>query len=241
MKIYKYAAILLAALLLLVSWFYISSSKKWSKQRGNLSLNEYAMQKKILEIRDSAGREITVYSLEKIQVNDLLQQSTSQVQQLRADLDKAHLKEKNVRSTVQLDVNTQGRVSIGLNDTLQSKTGNDSTAFDSALVNIPFNDSSDKFMRISGNASFQPILAGFIFKGIEFDYKVKDTFTVTHVLTGGFLKKAGVSLMVTSANPHTSIEKVQSYYVVVEKKWFQKWYVQAGAGIVVGFILAHKY
>jgi len=241
MRIYKYAAIILAALLFLVGWFYISAIRQWNKQRGNYSLNESKTQKKILDIRDSAGREIVVYSMESIQANSLLEQSTTQLQQLRSDLSKAHLKEKNVRSTVQLDVNTQGRTEIAVNDTLIAQKCTDTGTLDTALVIVPFSDSTDRFMRIYGNASFQPIQAGFIFKGIGFDYKIKDTFTVTHVLTGGFFKKPGVSLMLTSANTHTSIDKVQSYYVVVEKKWFQKWYVQAGAGMVAGFILAHKY
>jgi hypothetical protein len=238
MKKYNYAAIILAALLLAVGISYIYSSLQWAKSRKHYMINDSTMQTKVKDIRDSAGREIVVYKVEAMRTNDLLGLATAQGQRLQSDLDKAKLKKKNVRSSVELDVNTEGSVSLEIGDSLLVK--DDSGEIDTGLVVIPFSDSTDEFLKLKGTADFHPIAKGFVFRGLKFDYGIKDTFTVTHVLTGSVFTGEGMNVMVTTANKHSTIENVKSIYVPVEKKWFEKWYIHAGAGVVVGIFIASK-
>ncbi len=236
---YKYILSVLVILLLLISTGYFYSSWKWGNEKNNFLLNDSLIQKKVLDIRDSSGRQIVKYDLVAIRANDLLLSQSNQIEQLKKDLKKAKL--KDVHSTVSIATETGGTIDIDLGDTLKTPVPGNDGKIDTSSLSISVSDTMDRFVKVKGIAKFKPLVIGYVFTGLKLNYLIKDTLTVTHALESHLFRKSTMELLITDASPHATIKNVQSYYVDIEKKWYEKWWIHATVGFAAGAFIFSRH
>jgi hypothetical protein len=226
------AIIVVLALLCLflgVSWW--NSTIEHKKELSMSVLNDSLLQKKVLDIRDSAGRQIQVYKTQSITSQQLATSQSAEMVQLRKDLKLAGGKQKNINSSTSVHTNTHDTVSVAIHDTIKLA--------DTGKVSIPFSTTPDTFIRITGINHLHHLPGSLIFDSITLAYSISNRLSVTHFTKHPFLRKSTTNLLITSDNPHTDIGKVQNYSVVNNKKFFQKWYFHVGCGVLATLVAQH--
>lgn len=223
--------LILLSLFLGVSWW--NSTIDYKKQLSTSVLNDFLMQKKILDTRDSTGRVIQVYQLQTITSEQLATSKSQEAQQLRKDLKIAGGKLNRVSSSATVRTSLIDTVHVSVNDTIHFT--------DTGLVTIPFTSDTlaDTFNRVSGTAIFYPIGTGIVFKELVPVISVKGGTSLTYFFKGGFLKKSHTDLMITENNPKVTINKIQTYTVVNNKKWYEKWWVHIMVGSALTLTAEH--
>lgn len=221
--------LVLVALYLGLSWW--NSSILWKHQQHQYILNDSLLQKKVIDTRDSSGRQLQVYQLQAITSTQLAQSSAAEAIQLRKDLDKVHGKLSKVTSSVSVGSSTHDSVVIPVYDTIRLA--------DSGSVHLPFAAIPDTFLTLSGSVNLSRIPGALVLDSVQVAYLIHNRLSITHYTQHKFLHKSTINLLVTSDNPHTDIGKVQTYTIVTNKKFFQKWYTHVAIGAVSALVLQH--
>jgi len=227
----KYIVAILIIVCLYLAFTLQSNKDQWDKERTTYILNDSLLQKKTQDIRDSSGREIVTYKVQTINAQQLAQSNSKEAEQLRYQLKLAGHKVKEIKSSVSETTTTKGIATITVHDTISCK--------DTGTVLAHFGDNTDSFLQVKGTASFLLIPGSIVFKSASIDYTLQGGTTVTWLNKSRFLRKAQLELMVTELNPHTTINKVQTYSITPDKKFYQKWWFHAATGAVIGLTIQH--
>ncbi len=187
------------------------------------------MQEKTKDIRDSAGRQIQSYKLETITNSQLYMSSSLEIAQLKQDLQKVHGKLHNVKDYTSVKTTTHDTVSIALHDTVA----------DTGIIHIPFVATPDSFLTLLGYTTLHHIPGSLVTDSVEVIYSIHNRLSITHYTQHKFLRPQTINLLITSDNNHTDIGKVQTYTVVTNRKFLQKWYVHVAAGVVATLVVQH--
>lgn len=108
----KYLAILLAILFLYAAVAYIRLNNRLQDEHKTSILNDSLLQKKILDIRDSSGREIQVYEVTTVTQAQLLTSKSQEIEQLKKDVKLTGNKLKNLITHTTVGSTTHDTVKI---------------------------------------------------------------------------------------------------------------------------------
>lgn len=223
----KYIVIILLLLLAYAGVAYMSLNRKLDRQLSMSILNDSNLQKKILDIRDSSGREIQIYQIKTITQEQLLTSNSEEAKQLREDLHLINGKLKRLISSTSVGSVTHDTVKIPVEKIIKLT--------DTGSFSIPIATyRPDSFITLSGSSQFRRIASGFKFENVNLDYTLINKSSITYFNKTRFLRKTLLELQVTQDNPKTITNKIQTYYITPEKKWYQKTGAHIATGIVIG-------
>lgn len=208
-----------------------SDRKEWSKERSLYILNDSLLQKKILHIRDSSNRELTVYSAQTINTNQLLTSKSKEADQLRADLKRVKGNIEHVTSSTSVASNTTDTSHIKIDSIVSIK--------DTGVKVIPFSYIPDSFLSMQGSTAIHIGSDSIEVLEHTIAYSIANKSSLTFYNESKFLHKSQLKALITQDNPHTTTGKVQIYYISPEKKWFEKWYVHSAIGAISAIVLIH--
>lgn len=205
---------------------------QFDQERKTYMLDNSKLQHKVSDIRDSAGREIQTYTVQTIDIQQLLNEKNRQVDDLTYQLHLSGLKLKNLHSSVSVNQSTHDTLHIPIHDTI--------ACMDSGTLQIPFSDTTtDTFLRVTGTSQFRAIPHSLVYESTRLDYTLRSGVTVNWVDKSRFLQRSQLELQVAEHNPHSITYGVQSYSVRTNRKFFQKFWFHAAIGAAGALVIQH--
>lgn len=222
--------LVITILLLVLGWW--RSSRNWNREKGTFTVDLKKTQKLVQDTRDSAGREISVFQVQAIGKDQLHEVDSAEKEELNYQLKQAHLKLKNVHSTVTFEQVTHDTTSIAVHDTLKfGDTVEQSVNLESSDI--------DTFIHFTGIAHFKPYPKVWVFKDMSLDYTIKTGATVTWADRSKFLHRSQLELELTETNPKSTTYGVRSYYITPDKQWYQTFWFHFSLGVIGTLVVLH--
>lgn len=228
----RYVIVILGIFAALIVIQYYHSVRSWEKERDTYVLKDSLLQRRVLDVRDSAGREISVYKVQTINMAQLLQSSSSENKKLKEDLKVAHANLKDVESSTTVASSTKDTARIRIDSFIYVK--------DTGIKKIPFFYSPDTFMTVTGISTFHVFDSGISLDSTQINVDIKNSCSITYYNESKFLRPEQIKLLIAQDNPHTITGKVQTYYLSPEKKWFQKVWIHAVTGGIITLLLMNS-
>ena len=227
----KYVVVTLVVICLAMGLSWYNDKTSWNKERSGYILNDSLLQHKVLDIRDSANRQIVEYDIQAITKEQLLTSKSIEAEQLRKDLAKVNAKISTIHSSTIIHTTTRDTIMISVDHFIgRSDTG---------LISIPFEYEPDTFLQLQGISTFHNTDSGLLYKSTGIDITIANSTSITYFNRSKFLHLHQLELLITQDNPHTTTGKVQTYYIHPEKKWYQTWTCHAITGAILSGVIVH--
>ncbi len=228
----KYIIVILAVFCMTLGLSWWNDTLSWNLEREYYILNDSSLQHKILDIRDSAGRQVQVYQVQTITSQQLATSRSAEAEQLRYQLKLAGGKPNQVTSSTTTHTTTQGNVQITTHDTI--------SCLDTGIYSIAFADTTtDSFMRLTGTTTFRAIPKSLVMQSVGIAYELKGGTSITYFNKSRLLHKAQLEVVVTELNPKTTTNKVQTYNITPKQHLHQKWYTHIIVGAAAVLVAQH--